>query len=136
MLSIIFSAIYSTHKVTTWRFSITSTNIRDFQPVYFDWRIISILFILHCGSVISLPKNVSKKYLLKKGSVFKKTMGGGLTSVVQNYFDKGMCRLVLFLSSDVALIVLVSLYIPRIQKAHIEWWGLLEVAVFETSWRK
>ena len=55
---------------------------------------VSIIFLHnylynYCGLVISVIINVSKKYIFDKW-VFEKTRGGGLTSVVQNYFDKGV----------------------------------------------
>ena len=64
-------------------------------------------------------------------------MGGGLTSsVVQNYFDKGV-QTSIMPCPDADLIVEV-LHVPRIQKVHMVSMGppRVSLVVFETSWRK
>ena len=59
---------------------------------YFDkYNFVIFVISIDCGSTISviqktLQKNVSQKIL----NGFKRAMDGGLTSVVQNYFDKGV----------------------------------------------
>ena len=72
--------------------------------------------------------SILQKYVMYPKKIFvwfqKKNMGGGLTSVVQNYFDKGVQTSIMS-CPDADLIVEV-LHVPRIQ----------ELVVFETSWRK
>ena len=58
---------------------------------------------------------VSKKKKLKLYGFFEKTRGGGLTSVVQNYFHKGVWTRIMLTSN--ADFIAVSLACPKDPKS-------------------